>query len=277
MTALVRLERELEVAQELALAAGASLRSYHSKKLHIVHRGGGEKMVTIADLIADDIIMSGLQQSFPRDALCSEQTPISCVHFECERIWLIDAMDGATNFAEQGDEYTVSIGLAVRGQAVLGVVYNPTRNELFAGSAAQPTTINGFPVNPGMSDQFAGVRISVPSSEWAYSSRLPGLKSVLPIASTSYGLARVAAGMDDGFFCLLHARKWSTCAGVALVGAAGRRATLPGSVDISYDNGNLTHPFGMTAAGASLHRLLDRAHTGLLHWRLGLATPCQDE
>jgi len=233
------------------------LRLFHHKNLRIgpSTRSG---MVTIADLIADDIIVSGLQHEFPHDAICSEQMPVSFGRFECDRLWLVDALDGNSDFVVHGDDYAVSIGLAIRGEAVLGVVYNPSRKELFAGTAMQGTALNGRPCNATSSSQLAGARICTPRSDWEYSKRLD-LPPVRPVVSTSYALARVAAGMDDGFFSMFPSREWSTCAGVALVRAAGGRATLHGALDITYNSSDLTHPLGIVAGGLSLHESLNTA------------------
>lgn len=250
------LEHELEVAKELALIAGDAVRSYCSRTPHIMT---GAHIGTIPDLIADDIIVSGLQRAFPHDALCSEQTPISSGRFECDRLWLVDALDGAADLAQQGSEYAVSIGLVVRGQAVLGVVYNPARGELFTGASTLPVTINGSATKPR--DTIAGARIGIPSSEWVFTSDLPEFQSVHPIVSTAYGLARVAAGMDDGFFSVQPVREWSTCAGAALVCAARGRITLPGMHGMAYNSCNLTHPFGIIAIGCDVHASLDQSLT----------------
>lgn len=257
----MRLEYELEIAKKLALSAGSALRSFNPDNVQIGPSARSAAMVTIPDLIADDIIVSGLQLAFPYDAICSEQMPVSCGRFESDRLWLVDALDGNTNLVEHGDEYAVSIGLVVRGQAVLGVVYNPVRDELFAGAEGIPTTLNGVPVKASRADKFSGARISMPHSEWAYSTTMPELPPILPIVSTSYELARVAAGMDDAFFSVLPVREWSTCAGVALIRAAGCRATLHGGIDIVYNGSDLAHPLGIIAACPDLHASLNKTLT----------------
>jgi myo-inositol-1(or 4)-monophosphatase len=258
------LEYELGIAKKLARAAGKALRSFNPYNVQIGPSARSSAMVTIPDLIADDIIVSGLQLAFPYDAVCSEQTPVSYGPFEGDRLWLVDALDGNTSLVDHGDEYAVSIGLAVRGQAVLGVVYNPVRDELFAGAEDIPTTLNGFPLQASRTDQFSGASISMPHSEWTYSTNLPELPPIRPIVSTSYELARVAAGMEDGFFSVLPVREWSTCAGVALIRAAGCRATLHGGIEILYNNSDLTHPLGIIAARLDLHDSLNNTLTSSL-------------
>jgi myo-inositol-1(or 4)-monophosphatase len=254
-------ERELEVAKRLARSAGKALRSFDPKKVRIGQSARSNSMVTIPDLVADDIIISGLQLAFPDDALCSEHTPLSYGRSQYGRLWLVDALDGNMDFLENGDQYAVSIGLAVRGQAVLGVVYNPVRDELFAGTIAQPTTINGLPASATRTGPFADAHISMPRSEWAYASSLLDLPPVRPGMSTSYELARVAAGMEDGFFSVLPVSECSTCAGVALVNAGGGRATFHGGLDIVYDKNDLTHPLGIVAACTAIHEELNQALT----------------
>jgi myo-inositol-1(or 4)-monophosphatase len=76
------------------------------------------------------------------------------------------------------------------------------------------------------------------------------------MASIAYKLARVAAGLDDGMFSVLPRKQWDTCAGVALVRAAGGRATLLDGQDIRFNRPALKQPVGMVAGGPRLHALL---------------------
>ena len=178
--------------------------------------------------------------------------------FECDRLWLVDAVDGIMSLAERGDEYTVSIGLAIRGQAVLGVVYNPVRDELFLGSTSQSILVNGVSPKPEGTDRRSmPARISIPRTEWGYMVEcVPDLRPISHAASTSYELARVAAGMNDGFFSVLPSREWNTCAGVALVDSAGAFAGLRGMSGVEFNNEDLTHSSGIIAARTHPQKML---------------------
>lgn len=179
----MRLDYELDVTTRSALCAGSALRSFTPGNVQIGQSVMSAAMVSTPDLIADDIIISCLRLAFPHDTVCSEQAPVSCDRFESDRLWLVDALDGNTNLVEHGDKHAVSVGLMVRGQAVLGVV-NPMRDELFTGAEGHPTTLNGFPAQACRAGKLSDTRIGVPRSEWAYSSILLQLPLRTPISKS---------------------------------------------------------------------------------------------
>src|SRR5690348_14001706 len=135
------LELELKTATELARDAGAMLRNCQGK-VPVLRKDRGE-VVTPADRESDARIRAGLLQAFPSDAVFSEETPDDGARVGRERVWIVDPLDGTSNYVAGGDEYVVSVGLSQGGVAVLGVVYNPVRDELFAGAVGGGVTRNG--------------------------------------------------------------------------------------------------------------------------------------
>lgn len=137
--------RELEIARALAAEAGAALLQFRSEGAGEAgrNRASGE-VLTVAGLVADDLICSGLADAFPDDSLCSRHAGGQAGW--TGRVWLVDALDSESNFLADGDEFTVSVGLAIHGRAVLGVVFNPARREMFAGTIALGATLNGRPL-----------------------------------------------------------------------------------------------------------------------------------
>jgi myo-inositol-1(or 4)-monophosphatase len=249
-------DHELEVAIRLSLEAGAALRRHQAGPLTVERKGRGE-VVTAADLEADATIRAGLQAAFPGDAIFSEETPDSPERLSCARVWIVDPLDSTSNFAEIGNEYSVSIGLSHEGGAVLGVVYAPARDELIAGYQGVGVRLNGSPVQVGDVTSLEYARLIVSRREWRWGlDRLTATLPIRPMASIAYKLARVAAGLDDGMFSVLPRKQWDTCAGVALVLAAGGRATLLDGQDIRFNRPALKQPVGMVAGGPRLHALL---------------------
>jgi myo-inositol-1(or 4)-monophosphatase len=253
----MKIEPEVEaVAIRLALAAGAALRRHEAGALDVRRKAHGE-VVTSADLEADAIVRAGLEAAFPEDAVFSEETADSPARLSRSRVWIVDPLDSTSNFTEHGDEYSISIGLAIDGRAALGVVYNPARDELFAGYQGAGVTLNGSPVRVSEVKDLAQARLTVSRKEWRRG--LDELRATLPIrpvASMAYKLARVAAGLDDGVFSRVPRKEWGTCAGVALVLAAGGCATLLDGREIGFNRAEPRQPLGMVAAGPGLHRRL---------------------
>lgn len=253
---MTMLDRELRVATRLALDAGAALRRHQEGPLE-VHRKANGEVVTPADLEADAIIRTGLQAAFQKDAVFSEESADTPDRLESSRVWMVDPLDSTSNFTQRGNDYSVSIGLSLEGRAVLGVVYNPGRDELFAGYQRVGVMLNGSPVRVTDVADLGHARLIVSRREWRRGlDKLAGMLPILPVASIAYKLARVAAGLDDGMFSAIPRKQWDTCAGVALVEAAGGRATLLDGRDLRFNLPPLKQPLGMVAGGPRLHPVL---------------------
>ena len=249
------LERELAVACRLAVQAGAAL--IRHRRPGVAPRAARRRLVTTADLMADTIIRDGITEAFPWDAVHSENAADSRGHLVARRVWIVDPLDSKTNYVQGGDEFSVSIGLAVDGQATLGVVYNPVRDELIIGTLNRGVRLNGQPARTSRAAHLQSARLTVGRKSWQ---RDPGGVArgltVIPVAGMAYKLARVAAGMDDGVLSITRRTEWRTCAGVALVHAAGGRATLLDGSPIAFNQPEPEQPLGMLAAGPDLYPIL---------------------
>ncbi len=267
-----RWQHELELAKRLAFAAGTVLRSYQVNAVEVKSKAGGE-VVTAADIQSDSIIRDGLKTAFPGDAIFSEETPDSPERFSSARVWIVDPLDSTSDFLAKGDQYSVSIGLCIEHRAVLGVVYNPVRNQLFAGSIGQGVTLDGMPVRVSQATGLEKARITVSAKEWRRGlDKLAAKIPLQPLASMAYKLARVAAGLDDAVFSAMPRKEWGTCAGVALVHAAGGQASLLDGSDILFNRQERRQPMGMLAAGPNLYPILLHAlQTNLPGWRAASA------
>jgi myo-inositol-1(or 4)-monophosphatase len=255
------LSAELEIAVALALEAGELLMRTRAAGLEVSYKGKDDP-VTQADLNADALIRSGLAQRFPGDGLLSEETVDDPSRLGCERVWIVDPLDGTSNFVRGGDQFAVSIGLAIRGEPVLGVVYNPARGELFAGAVGLGATLNDKPVTVTSTRDLEGAHLLVSSSEWR-----EGLKDltlpIKPISSIAYKLALVAGGLADGTFTANARYEWDVCAGAALVNAAGGIASLRDGSALTLNQPSPRLRWGILAAGRPLHAVLLEALSNL--------------
>jgi myo-inositol-1(or 4)-monophosphatase len=249
------LERELAVACRLAVQAGAAL--VRDRRSAVGPRATRRGPVTTADLVADSIVRDGIAEAFPLDALYSKSAADSMGRLSSLRVWIVDPLDSTTNYMQGGDEFSVSIGLAVDGRATLGVVYNPARDELIVGSLSRGVRLNGQPARASRATRIQSARLTVGRKSWQRDPHgvARGL-TVIPIAGMAYKLARVAAGMDDGVVSVKPRTEWRTCAGVALVQAAGGQATLLDGSPIVFNRADPEQPLGMVAAGPKLHPVL---------------------
>src|SRR5215510_14734553 len=119
---------ELQTAKELAVGAGDILLEHYGRSIAVQWKGRGNP-VTAADKAASFFITRELKARFPRDAVLSEEEKDDTSRLSKSRVWIVDPMDGTTEFVAGRDEFAVMIGLAVDGQPVLGVVYQPTNKK----------------------------------------------------------------------------------------------------------------------------------------------------
>ncbi len=246
--------RELEVACRLALRAGEVMRRHRAQGLRHRHKVNGE-IVTAADLECDALIRGGLAEAFPDDALLSEETSDGPGRLGARRVWIVDPIDGTRDFAQGGDEHVCSIGLAEAGRAVLGVLYNPARDELFAGAMGHGMWLRGRPVAVSETADLREANLTVSRNEWRHGLLRPQHR-VRAIASVAYKLARVAAGLDDGTFSDRPRREWDVCGGIALVRAAGGRVGLLDGRPLRFNRRNVLLSSGLVAAGPALYPAL---------------------
>src|SRR4051812_5304226 len=121
---------ELQAAKELALGAGTILLEYYGRSIAVEWKSAGNP-VTEADQAASRFITGGLKQRFPRDGVLSEEEKDDPSRLSSSRVWIVDPMDGTTEFVANRDEFAVMIGLAIDGNPALGVVYQPTEQKLY--------------------------------------------------------------------------------------------------------------------------------------------------
>jgi len=210
---------ELTVASALAREAGALLLAHLRAGFTVEHKTSADDPVTVADREASTLIMTALAAAFPADGLLSEEETDDRARLGHDRVWIVDPIDGTKEYSTGLPDYCVSIGLAVGGEPVLGVVYAPETDELFSGVVGQGAFLNGQPVSPhGSGPEW---RIAVSDTEHGrelHRTTLPGMK---PSGSIALKLARIAAGQVDATFTMSPRSEWDIAAGHALLRAAG--------------------------------------------------------
>ena len=122
-------KRELEVAQQLAVQVGNAILPIYYGIMNVSLKQD-HTPVTNADLLANRIIIEGIQRSFPLDGIVSEEMAAIKAAMK-GRCWYVDPIDGTRSFVEHTDQFAVHIGLAVDERAVLGVVYKPVAKEMY--------------------------------------------------------------------------------------------------------------------------------------------------
>ena len=127
------------------LSAGAAIRNFYKDEYTV--RDKGEDNLTDADLAADKILERHLRTAFPEFGWLSEETADTPARLEKSHVWIVDPLDGTREFTLGIPEFVVSVGLVIDGRAVVGVLYNPIKEQLFEGIVGQGATLNGEPIH----------------------------------------------------------------------------------------------------------------------------------
>lgn len=212
----------LQIAVDAAREAGAAIRGFY-KDHYTVKDKGEDNPLTDADLAANRILELRLRDRFPEYGWLSEESVDDPVRLDRDWAWIVDPLDGTKEFTLGIPEFVVSIGLVHRGAPVLGVLYNPIHDELFAGVVGRGATFNGQPCTVSAHADLQGARIVCSRTEMkkgmfdAWTDRV----TLQPVGSVAYKFGRVAAGQAEATFTPQPRNEWDIAAGVALVLAAG--------------------------------------------------------
>jgi myo-inositol-1(or 4)-monophosphatase len=193
-----------------------------------VRRKHRADFVSEVDLAAEQAIISTLRDAYPRHAFHAEESGQSAA--ESEHVWIIDPLDGTTNFLHGFPQYCVSIALKHKGVLQQAVIYDPNRNELFTATRGAGAFLNDRRIRVSANDRFEDALIGTgfPFREFANFDEY--LRMFAAVARQTAGIRRpgaaaldlawVAAGRIDGFW-EMGLSPWDMAAGALLVREAG--------------------------------------------------------
>jgi len=224
-----------EAAVRAARAAGRVLLRSLSKGIRIDFKGE-VNLVTEADRAAEAIIIKHLRKRFPSHRILAEEggDQSTIESRGSDHKWIIDPLDGTTNYAHSFPVFSVSIGLEIRGEIVLGIVYDPIRKEIFLAEKGRGATLNGAPIRVS---EIEKINASLLVTGFAYdvrddlrnnldhftqfSLRAQGVRRT---GSAALDLCYVACGRFDGFW-EMKLSPWDTAAGGLVATEAGATVT----------------------------------------------------
>ncbi|MDQ3329163.1 MAG: inositol monophosphatase [Planctomycetota bacterium] len=220
----------LEVAIKAARDAGDVLRSW-SHRFTVSEKGPAD-LVTEADLAAQSAIVSIVTSAFPDHDLLGEED-LTVRHGKSGFRWIIDPLDGTSNYVHGFPYFGVSIGVEFDGRPLAGVIFDPNRDELFTATAGGGAKLNDAPIRPSrashLSDAFLVAslpRRAAPGDDAVkrFLKAMPVAESVQRTGSAALNLAYVACGRIDAFWSS-SLKPWDMAAGVLLVTEAGGTVT----------------------------------------------------
>ena len=254
------------IAIEAAHQAGELIRQHFSQP-HEIQAKGPADYVTEVDLKAEDMMVRIVQQAFPRHSFLAEEKHQP--DQDAKSVWVIDPLDGTRNYIRGIPFFCTSIALVEKERAILGVIYDPLRNETFVAQAGEGLCLNGTPIRLSKQtllkdaivyfgfrpSQHPGARhLSLPLL-----TRLrPRIEAVRKMGSAALSLTYVACGRLD-VACHDHLAPWDMMAATVMIKEAGGVAT-----DFEGKNITLASESIIAAGSPSLHaNVLDVARVVL--------------
>ncbi len=220
----------IPVMSEIAREAGALLMGYFERRVKVEYKGDVD-LVTEADRASEKLIAERIQQRWPGHDVFGEEGTRTATGSDYR--WYIDPLDGTTNFAHGFPVFCVSLGLERKGERIAGVLFDPTRNELFSAEKGGGAFLNGERIRVS---RIAALEESLVATGFPSHKRHknPNIHFYHQITLRTHGvrragsaaldLASVASGRVDGFW-EFNLNPWDTAAGTLLVEEAGGRVT----------------------------------------------------
>ena len=261
------LEIELETAIKLARHAGSKVLEYYALEIIAEEKLGIDNFaepVTVADRASSRIIVDGLKAVFPNDfVLSEEERDDPGARVETSRVWITDPIDGTWGFIKKDGDFAIQIGLAIDGEAVVGVVYLPAHDRLYfasEGAGAFLVKDGGEPLRLQVSDNtnFSEMNLAVSRNHRSPKiSRIMsefGLKSETQRGSVGLKVGLVAEALCDLYIHLSPRTKfWDTCGPQIILEEAGGILTDLFGERIRYDNADVQNHGGIVAANGTAH------------------------
>jgi len=228
---MLKYSREYRCAKEIALAAGEILKR-GSRRRQPIRLKGRVDLVTAIDLRSEEFIIKKLQRSFPHHSVLAEESGATSHLSPCR--WIIDPLDGTTNYAHGYPAFCVSIGLEVEGKMVLGAVYDPIRDELFSAMRGKGAFLNRRRIHVSNQTKLSKSLLATGFPYDIAESKINNLDNFARMYKKAQAIRRggsaaldicyLACGRFDGFWELkLH--PWDVAAGLVIVEEAGGQVT----------------------------------------------------
>ena len=216
----------LETSMEIAREAGAVLSRHFERKIGYEYKGAHD-LITAADRASEALIVDRLRSHFPSHAIVGEES--GSHEGSSEYRWYVDPLDGTTNFAHGFPVFNVTLALECAGELVAGVVFDPTRQEMFSAERGGGAFLNNRRISVSHTEKLEESLFATGFPNWRrhqdinvhffYQAAMVS-HGVRRAGSAAIDLAYVACGRFDGFW-EFGLNPWDVAAGILLVTEAG--------------------------------------------------------
>ncbi len=255
------LSHELEVAQEAIRQAGAQVAAIYAQDTTVEWKTADEP-ITAADRASNRVILERLRSAFPHDGILSEETADDGSRLRHRRVWIVDPLDGTRDFIDRTGEFVVMIGLAIDGEPVLGLVYQPITQVMFIGLPGEGAWMeqNGHrkPLHVSEVNEPARMRLVVSRSHRSplteAVAQALGIRQERPCGSVGLKVSLLATQEVDLYLHpSLGCKEWDICAPHAILLAAGGQMTDCWGHPFRYNQPDVHKRWGLIASNGRAH------------------------
>jgi 3'(2'), 5'-bisphosphate nucleotidase len=258
-------EHELQVALRLAREAGSVVLEYYDTPLHVEQKESAydSEPVTEADRASNALIVAGIRHEFPDDGILAEESIDTERRLGKRRVWMIDPLDGTKGFISRAADFAVQIGLAVDGESVLGIVYQPLPRVMYHAARGRGAWIErqGRAAERAQVSDVSDIRhMRLAASR---SHRSPRMDRVVRALGVEQEVQRNSVGVKVGLLieqqCDLyvhlssHTKQWDTCAPEAILREAGGLFTDLFGSPLRYNSPEVENLNGIVATNGAAH------------------------
>ncbi|MEP6718951.1 MAG: 3'(2'),5'-bisphosphate nucleotidase CysQ [bacterium] len=269
-------DHEMRIALELAREAGAAILDLYEGPLEIEQKSGADdrEPVTQADRIANEIIVERLAREFPDDGILAEESVDTERRLGKVRVWMIDPLDGTTGFIDGNGDFAVQIGLAEKGECVLGVVYQPLTGVLYRAVRGGGAWIERREAEPERASVSNHLDLATMRLAASRSHRSPRMDKVVQRFGVKQEVRRGSVGIKVGLIleqqCDLYVhlsprtKQWDTCAPEIILHEAGGELTDLFGRPLRYNSPEVQNRNGIIASNGAAHQKIIAALGPLL-------------
>lgn len=236
------LETDLRLLEAATRQAGELALGYFGQGLETWYKGN-KSPVSEADIAVDRFLADRLLNERPGYGWLSEETADDRGRLSCQRVFIVDPIDGTRAFLAGGDEWTISVAIVEDGRPVAGSVFCPRRNEMFVARAGGGALLNGETITVSNRKSVAGATLSGPHSLITNRDVVAaGFAKTGILRSLAYRIVTVAAGRVDVGAARGGPSDWDLAAADLLVQEAGGRVTDISGQALMYNRVRTGHP-----------------------------------
>ncbi len=240
------MELDLDYVRNVAVGAayaGAAVLNHYFGKLISIQKKGPSDLVTQADIESEAKIIEVLRYRFPDHDILAEESGFA-PSVTSKGLWIIDPLDGTTNFAHHLPFFSISIGFSINSEVMAGVVLNPVSGELFSAVKGKGATLNGRAIRVTAEKQISECLLvtgfpynpdrNIKTLMRRFENCMRAARGIRRLGSAALDLCFVACGRFDGFW-EENLKPWDTAAGTIIAREAGATITDFSGADYQLD------------------------------------------